>query len=115
MMGHMHHHPPGRVRFTYLHGAETFIDLQDTVDDAPTPAALMSAAVPAELQARIEAWDDHMGDAFDYTHGGEGRPPESWPSTLRDSLTREYDALLADLHAAGLPAVRDAWWALDST
>lgn len=110
----MDHHPPGRVRFTYLHGGENFIDLPGTADDAPTPAALASAAVPAELQERITAWDDRMGEAFDYARHSEGRPPDSWPSPLRDSLTHQYDTLLAQLRAAGLPVERDAWWAPDA-
>lgn len=107
----MDHHEPGRVLFTYLHGGEHFLDVQDTSDDGPTPAGRVAAAVPRALRARIEAWDDRMGDAFDHPTYGEGRPPETWPADLRESLTREYDALVADLHAAGLPVVRDAWWA----
>lgn len=111
MMIPMDHHEPGRVLFTYLHGGEHFLDVQDTDDDTPTHATRLAAAVPRALQTRIEAWDDRMGAAFDYSAYGEGRPPETWPADLRESLTREYDALVAGLHDVGLPVVRDAWWA----
>ena len=110
----MDHLQPGQVRFTYLHGGEHFLDVQDPDDDdGPTPAGRLAAAVPRDLQARIDAWDERMGTVFDTAHHGEGLPPEAWPADLRASLTREYDALLAELHAAGLSAVRDAWWASD--
>ncbi|MCM3577301.1 hypothetical protein M3686_03980 [Micrococcus luteus] len=104
----------GRVRFTYLHGDERFLDVQDTDGDGPTLAARVAAAVPRPLLARIDDWDRRMGEAFDHPACGEGRPPEDWPATLRESLTREYDALLAELHALGLPVVRDAWWASET-
>ena len=102
------------VRFTYLHGGENFIDVCESDADGPTRAAQVIAAVPPDLQARINAWDRRMGDAFDYRHHGEGLEPGKWPAPLRKTLTQEYTELLAELQAAGLPVVSDAWWAVAS-
>lgn len=100
----------GSVRFTYLHGDENFIDVYRSDTEGPTTAAQISAAIPRDLQTRIDAWDSRMSDAFDYRHHGEGLEPERWPAAVREALTREYAELLTELQGMGLPVVGDAWW-----
>lgn len=102
---------PASVRFTYLHGDVNLMDTHDSDSDAATPAAQVAAAVPPGLQARIDTWNARMGEAFDHARHGEGRPPEDWPAPWGESLTEEYDSLLAELRELGFPVVRDAWWA----
>lgn len=102
--------PPEYVRFTYLHGGENFIDVRESDTDGPTRAAQVSAAVPTDLQERINAWDSRMGDAFGYQHHNEGLEPGRWPVPLREALTREYAELLAELQGMGLPVISDTWW-----
>lgn len=102
--------PSESVRFTYLHGGGNFIDVHESDTDGPTGAALVAAAIPPGLQAKIKAWDSRMGDAFGYRHHGEGLEPEKWPAPLRQELTREYAELLAELQEVGLPVASDAWW-----
>lgn len=101
---------PGTARFTYLHGGENLLDELDRDDDLPGPAQLVRQALPEDLARRIRSWDDRMGEAFDYAHHDEGRPPHTWPAALRASLTEEYESLLAEMQALGLPVVRDVWW-----
>jgi hypothetical protein len=100
----------GNARFTYLHGGENLLDEHERDDDLPGPAQLVRQALPDDLARRIRSWDERMGHAFDYARSGEGRPPSTWPASLRTSLTEEYESLLAEMQALGLPVVRDAWW-----